>query len=77
MVVVPKREVLTIQNQTGTFLSLYDKAGNVIARSACENENSNITVFHDGLIYTSFHFYPEQCFIDYASLVSKFAPSQN
>lgn len=68
MIVYPKREII----EQGTYLSLYDKDGGILARSGLTEADKIIAIEYDGLVYTSFPQLPDNCFLDYASVVKKF-----
>lgn len=68
MIVYPKRET----TNEGTFLTLYNKDSEIIARSTAAAEDKIIAIEYDGLIYTSFPQLPDHYFLDYASVVKKF-----
>lgn len=69
MRVFPKHETIN----GGNYLSLYDRDGNLLARSAgSENPEQIIGIEFDGLIYMWFPQLPDNFFLDYSSVVKKF-----
>lgn len=68
MIVFPKREQISEQE----YLSLYNKEGHILIRSAAGTKEDILSVELDGLLYTSFPQLPDNCFLDYTSVVNKF-----
>ncbi len=77
MKLFPKRESLTLfnedsqHNETWDHITIYDKDGNVLARTGRNHPESHIELEYDELVYVS-HYNKGPIMVTWESLINKF-----